>query len=138
MQQALGLIYDLASTYRKILQLQKLLESNRAQVSELENHKRDVEAFFEAGTAPRLDLLKTEVELAHARDGVIAVKNSVEAAFSLLRSLWVWMTQARPFPSRISPSPGRLTLGPRSPRSALAKRPDFRAIARGKRIAKTG
>ena len=130
------LIYNLTSTYHKILQLQKLLESNRAQVSELENHKRDVEAFFEAGTAPRLDLLKTEVELAHARDGVIAVKNNVEAAFSLLRELMGMDDASPPFSIADQPlSRPAYPSGQEALDTALAKRPDFRAIARRKRIA---
>ncbi len=130
------LIYNLTSTYQKILQLQKLLESNRAQVSQLENHKRDVEAFLEAGTAPRLDLLKTEVELAHARDNVIAVKNNVESAFSLLREL-MGMDDASP-PFSIADQPLSRAAYPSDQEAldtALARRPDYRAIARKKKIA---
>jgi outer membrane protein len=130
------LVYNLTSTYHKILQLQKLLESNEARVEQLELHKRDVEAFLQAGTAPRLDLLKTEVELAHARDDVIAVKNNLEAAFSLLREL-MGMDDASP-PFSIADQPLSRAAYPSDQEAldtALAKRPDFRAIERKKKIA---
>jgi len=130
------LVYNLTSTYHKILQLQKLLESNRAQVEQLELHKRDVEAFLKAGTAPRLDFLKTEVDLAHARDGVIAVKNNLEAAFSLLRELMGMDETSPPF-SIVEQSLSRAAYpsDEEAINTALAKRPDFRAVARRKKIA---
>ncbi|HUJ69310.1 MAG TPA: TolC family protein [Syntrophorhabdales bacterium] len=130
------LVYNLTSAYHKILQLQKLLESNQAQVEQLELHKRDVEAFLQAGTAPRLDLLKTDVELAHARDGVIAVKNNLEAAFSLLRELMGMDDESPPFSIAEQPlSPAAYPSDEEALDTALAKRPDFRAIARKKKIA---
>jgi len=130
------LVYNLTSTYHKILQLQKLLESNRAQVEQLELHKRDVQAFLQAGTAPRLDLLKTEVELAHARDGVIVVKNNLEAAFSLLRELMGMDDTSPPFSIVEQPlSQAGYPSHEEALDTAFAKRPDFRAIARRKKIA---
>ena len=130
------LIYNLTSTYHKILQLQKLLESMRAQVTQLESHKRDVEALLRAGSAPRLDLLKTDVELAHARDSVIAVENNVQAAFSLHREL-MGMDDASP-PFSIAGQPLSRPAYPTYEEAfdtALAHRPDYRAIAEKKKIA---
>jgi outer membrane protein len=130
------LVYNLTSTYQKILQLQKLLESNEAQVSQLENHRRDVKAFLEAGTAPRLDLLKTDVELAHARDALMAVKNNVEGAFSLLRELMGMDNASPPFSIADLPlSPAAYPSEEEALDTALAKRPDYRAIAKKKKIA---
>ncbi len=81
------LIYNVTSVYHKILQLQKLLAANKASVTQLESHLRDVESFLKAGTAARLDLLKTEVDLAHARDNLLLVGNNLASAFELLRNL---------------------------------------------------
>ena len=81
------LIYNLTSVYHKILQLQKLLVSTQASVTQLESHERDVSEFLRVGTVPRLDLLKTEVELAHARQNVLAVRNNLDSAFELLKNL---------------------------------------------------
>ncbi len=130
------LIYNLTSTYHKILQLQRLLESNRAQVTQLQTHRQDVEAFLKAGTAPRLDLLKTEVELAHGKEGVIAVKNNLESAFSLLRELMGMDDGSPPF-SIVEQPVSRATYptDEEALDTALARRPDYRAIAKKKRIA---
>jgi outer membrane protein len=81
------LIYNLSSVYYKIGQLEKLLAANDASVKQLEEHKRNVELFLKAGTAPRLDLLKTEVELSHAEENRLLVKNNVESTYELLKVL---------------------------------------------------
>lgn len=81
------LIYNLTSVYYKIYQLEKLLEATKASVRQLEAHKRNVELFLKAGTVPKVELLKTEVELAHAKQNVLAVKNSLESAYELLKTL---------------------------------------------------
>ena len=81
------LIYNVTAVYYKILQLQKLLVSTQASVAELESHEKDVEEFLKAGTVPRLDLLNTEVGLAHAKEDALVVKNNLESAFDLLKTL---------------------------------------------------
>ncbi|MBZ0157755.1 MAG: TolC family protein [Alphaproteobacteria bacterium] len=82
-----GLIYNVASTYYKIAQLGKLLRAAEASVGQLAAHKRNVELFLEAGTVPRVELLKAEAELAHARQNAIAVRNHQESAYELLKAL---------------------------------------------------
>jgi outer membrane protein len=81
------LVYNLSSVFYKIAQLEKLLVANDASVKQLEAHKRNVELFFKTGTAPRLDLLKTEVELSHARESRLLVKNNLASAYELLKNL---------------------------------------------------
>ncbi len=81
------LVFNLTSVFFKILQLEELLASNGETVRQLEAHKKNVEFFLQAGTAPRLDLLKTETELAHARQSVILVKNGLDSAYDLLKTL---------------------------------------------------
>jgi outer membrane protein len=74
------LVFSLTSVYYRILALQRLIEAHLSSVEQLEAHRREVELFLKAGTAPRLDLLRTEVDLAHARENVLAVRNSLESA----------------------------------------------------------
>lgn len=81
------LIYNLTNVYYKIYQLEKLLEATEASVKQLEAHKKNVELFLQAGTMPKVELLKTEVELAHAKQNAIVVKNSLESAYELLKTL---------------------------------------------------
>lgn len=130
------LVYNLTSVYHKILQLRKLLVATRASVAQLESHLRDVSEFLRAGSAPRLDLLKTEVELAHARQNVVEVKNNLDSAFELLRVLMGVDDPDMPLSildepvSRESPPAEEEAMG-----AAFAHRPDYRAVAKRKKIA---
>jgi outer membrane protein len=81
------LVYNLTSVFYKISQLEKLLQANDATVKQLEAHKRNIEMYLKTGTAPRLDLLKTDVELSHAREGRLLVKNNLESTYELLKTL---------------------------------------------------
>ncbi len=126
----------MTSVYHKILQLQKLLAANEASVAQLESHYRDVEFFLKAGTAPRLDLLKTEVDLAHARDNLLLVRNNLDSAFELLKNL-MGMEDAGTTIAVVEPklSAAACPSEEESMRTALAKRPDYRAVAKKKAIA---
>jgi outer membrane protein len=130
------LIYNLTSVYHKILQLQKLLQANEASVAQLESHERDVSVFLKAGTVPRLDLLKTEVELAHARQNVLLVRNNLESTFELLKNL-MGMEETGTTISLVEPprSPGPYPSEEESIATALLKRPDYQAVAKKKAIA---
>lgn len=81
------LIYNLTNVYYKIYQLEKLLEATEASVKQLEAHKKNVELFLKTGTVPKVELLKTEVELAHAKQNAIVVRNSLESSYELLKTL---------------------------------------------------
>jgi outer membrane protein len=81
------LIYNVTSTYFKILQLQRLLKSEEETVKQFEAHKRDVELRLDAGTVPKIDLLRTEAELSHSRQKVLLVKNGLENSHDLLRTM---------------------------------------------------
>lgn len=81
------LVFNLASLYYKIGQLEKARESTRASVDRLEAHRKDVEIYLKAGTVPKVDLLKTEVELARRQQELLAVKNSIESASDLMKTL---------------------------------------------------
>jgi outer membrane protein len=81
------LVYNVSSVYYKILQLENLLVANDASVRQYETHKANIEIFLRTGTVPKLDLLKTEVELSHARESRLLVKNSLSSSYELLKTL---------------------------------------------------
>ncbi|MEW6067119.1 MAG: TolC family protein [Nitrospirota bacterium] len=81
------LVFNLSNVYYKIAQLEKLLEANEATVKQLESHKKDVELFIIAGTVPQVELLKTELELSHAKERSLFVRNNLESAYELLKTL---------------------------------------------------
>ncbi len=130
------LIYNVTSVYHKILQLQKLLAAHAASVTQLESHLRDVEYFLKAGAAPRLDLLKTEVDLAHAKDNLLLARNNLDSAFELLKNL-MGMEDAGATIAVVEPKPSVSTClsEEESMSIALAKRPDYLAVAKKKAIA---
>ncbi len=125
------LIFNVTSVYHKILQLQRLLAANDASVAQLEGHLRDVTHLLRAGTVPRLDYMKTEVELAHVRDSRLLARNNLESTFALLRALMGMeeptgeITLVEPPPS----GPERRT-EQESMETALRDRPDYRAVAK--------
>lgn len=130
------LIYNLTSTYYKILQLEKLRKANEETVKQLEAHRKNVEFYYQAGTVPKVDLLKTETELAHANQAELISRNNLESAYELLKTLMGVDDMSRkialveePFKNEEYP-PLEDSL-----RRALEKRPDYRASAGRLRIA---
>ena len=81
------LVYNLTSVYYKIVQFEKLLLANDQSVKQLESHKKNVELYLKTGTVPKLDLLKTDVELSHAMENRLIVKNNLASAYELLKAL---------------------------------------------------
>jgi len=81
------LIFNLSSVFYKIAQLEKLLTATDGTVKQLEAHKRDVKLFYKTGAVPYIDFLKTEVQLSYAVEQRLAVKNSLESAYELMKTI---------------------------------------------------
>lgn len=120
------LVFNLTSVYYKILELEALLKAHEQNVRQLEEHRRVTEQFVKAGTAAQVDLMKTDVELAHARQQVLATQNAGAAAYALLRSLmgvdenWPQFTvTAEPLPEKEYPREEE------GLKAALGQRPDY-------------
>ncbi|OPY76689.1 MAG: Outer membrane protein TolC precursor [Syntrophorhabdus sp. PtaU1.Bin058] len=129
------LVYNLSSVYYKIAQLEKLLTANEASVRQLETHKKNVELFLKAGTVPSLDLLKAEVELSHARENRLLVKNSLDSAYELLKTLMGIDDMERTISiAHGTPSPDILPAVEDSIGKAFAQRPDYKAVEKKKII----
>lgn len=80
------LLFNIASLYFKILQMRKMKASAEAAVTQMEAHNKDVVSFYKSGSLSKLDVLKSEVELARARHNVHVVENSLESAMEALKS----------------------------------------------------
>jgi outer membrane protein TolC/preprotein translocase subunit SecF len=116
-----------------------LLNEQGRQVAEegvqlAENHVALAKARFDAGTAARLDVLRTEVELANARARLIRMKASVQVAYQTLRTVLSLPSGTR---FRLE---GRLADGVTVPAraellAAVAARPDVRAVRAQKEMA---
>lgn len=148
------LIYNLTSIFHKIAQLEKLYLAHDASVKQLESHKQNVELYLKTGTAPRLDLLKTEVELSHAKENRLVVKNNIASTYELLKTLMGVDNMAAPIsiiprddspnhqPSQGKGKPNPLYQGEargelkieESLSKAFSQRPDFKAISRKLKI----
>ncbi len=81
------LVFNMTSVYYKILELKALLTARDQMVKQLEEHRRVADQLVKAGTAARVELMKTDVELAHTRQQALTTRNAIAAAYALLRSL---------------------------------------------------
>ncbi len=128
------LIYNISSTYYKIAQLEKLLVVNDASIKQIEAHKRNVEFYLKAGVVPKLDLLKTDVELAHAMERKLISENYLDTAYGFLKTL-MGMDDIDIKIKIISEDVQRRTYPDlsESMEMALSCRPDYKAIVK-KRI----
>ncbi|MBI1912296.1 MAG: TolC family protein [Deltaproteobacteria bacterium] len=129
------LVYNIRSVFYKISHLEKLRESTEAEVKQLQEHRNNVELSVNTGTAPRVDLLKTDVELSHARQNALLIKNSIESAYEFLKTLVGFEDDSR---LKIAGEERQADLRQRLDESisiALAQRPDYKAIQKKKKIA---
>lgn len=131
------LVYNLTSVFYKILQLEKLLQANDATVRQLEAHKRNVEAFLRTGMAPKLDLLKTDVELSHARERRLLVKNNLESTHELLKTLMGIDDMSSSITIEPGPQRKEAAAAPaldESMQRAFSQRPEYIAVMKKKKI----
>jgi len=129
------LIFNLSSVFYKIAELEKLLVATDGTVKQLEAHKRDVELFYKTGAAPYIDLLKTDVQLAYAIEQRLAVKNNLESAYELIKTLMGMDDMGQ----RIAivyheVAPALLPSLEESLTKSLVQRPEYKAVTKKKTI----
>lgn len=129
------LIYNVTGVFYKIGQLKRLLEANEASVKQIESHKRNVELFLQAGTVPKVELLKTETELAHARQNALLTRNNLESAYELLKTLMGIEDQTKNIFIVIEEPSGYKYALEESATKAFSQRPDYKAILKKQRLA---
>lgn len=81
------LVYNLSSVFYKIMQFEKNLLFYSDAVKQTEEHKKDVEVSLKAGTVAKVELIKTDTKLAQAKHDLLLVKNSIQSAYELLKTL---------------------------------------------------
>jgi outer membrane protein TolC len=81
------LIANIVNTYNKILQFGKLREASQASVTALEEQRRNIAQLLAVGRAPRLDLLKMDVQLANERQRLLTLDEGLRTLGSTLRYL---------------------------------------------------
>lgn len=77
---------DVKTAFYQVLRAQAGLSVAQATVASLEEHLRQVLAFYEAGTVAQYDVLKAEAQVANARQGEIAARNAVDLAKAALNN----------------------------------------------------
>jgi outer membrane protein len=130
------LVYNVASVYYKILQLQKLAISQEASLKQLEAHQTNIEEFLRAGTVARVDLLRAETEVAHGQNNLLVVRNNLTSAREFFKTL-LGIDEQNVTVS-LSEEPAVATALPPEDDAigtALSHRPEYRAITKKKRIA---
>ena len=75
------------TAYYGLVQAKKLLEVNQEAVSQLEQHLKDVQLQFEVGTVAKVDVLRSEVDLANAGQNLIKAQNSYDVAMATLNNV---------------------------------------------------
>jgi len=129
------LIFNISSVFYKIAELEKLLLSTDGTVKQIEAHKRDVEIFHKTGAVPYIDLLKTDVQLAHAIEQRLAVKNNLESAYELMKNLMGMDDMGQQIAVKYHEVPQPLLSSlEESLTKSFAQRPEYKAVAKKKMI----
>jgi TolC family type I secretion outer membrane protein len=70
-------VLSVKQAYYSLLQAKKLVEVARKTIEQTESHLKQAQAFFRAGSKPRFDVTRAEVDVNNANLGLINAKNSV-------------------------------------------------------------
>lgn len=81
------LLYDVAATYAKALQLRELQRSARARVEALDQEKSQLEAQLAQGRVARIDLMRLQTQLSEARHELLVLEQAERDARSMLGAL---------------------------------------------------
>ena len=71
------IVLNVKQSYYALLAATKLFEVARKTVEQTESHLRQAEAFFRAGSKPRYDVTRAEVEVNNAKLGLINARNGL-------------------------------------------------------------
>ncbi|MCX5642679.1 MAG: TolC family protein [Candidatus Omnitrophica bacterium] len=83
----LDLILNVKSAYFNVLRLEKAVSVSRELVDNRRRHSSEVGKRVQVGVLPKVEQLKTEVELAHSEDALILAEHDLKAAQSGLNRL---------------------------------------------------
>lgn len=72
-----GVILNVKQSYYSLLAAKNLVDVAQKRVQQTESHLSQAEAFFKAGSKPRFDVTRAEVDVNNARLSLISAKNDV-------------------------------------------------------------
>lgn len=78
--------YAIGNLYFTILKMEKLKKSVEFSIQQKEIHKKNAENFYIAGSVPKIDLLKAEIELKKAEENLLILNNNIQIYFEILKS----------------------------------------------------
>ncbi len=82
-----NLIYSVHQGYFNLLKAEKLKSVAEQSLVNLQSHKKDAAAFYQAGLIPKNDLLHSEVELAQGEQNLLMAQNGASYAMAVLNNL---------------------------------------------------
>jgi outer membrane protein TolC len=79
--------YQVTQSYYNILACQNFQQVKEEAVKQLLGHLKNVEVQYTVGTVTKADVLRSEVELANAKQGLVTAKNNTKLAMSLFNKI---------------------------------------------------
>jgi len=73
--------------YYAILEAQKVVGVDQETVDNYQRHLNDVQNLYQAGVTPKVDVLRSEVELSDARQNLVKSQNACDVAVSNLKTI---------------------------------------------------
>jgi len=124
-------LFGVAQLYYGIAGLKELVIVQERQVDLTRERERDARVRFNAGTSPKVGLLRAEIDRAQAEEDLKRAQIDFEKAkLSLAQAL----TRANDFDVEIPPSP-KIPQGPNLEQQALELRPDVKAAVESVKLA---
>lgn len=126
------------NAYFALLQTRNLVTLNQESVDRLEAHLKNVQLQYEVGTVAKTDVLRSEVELADARQNLIKAENSYDIAMATLNNVMGLSLDTEVKPKEaLKHEQYQGTLAD-SIQYSLTKRPDLAQIEKKVAIARAG
>ncbi|WP_371373615.1 TolC family protein [Sporomusa aerivorans] len=79
--------YEVTQSYYNILACQNFQQVKEESVSQLAEHLKNVKAQYDVGNVTKADILRSEVELANATQGLVTAKNNTQLAMSIFNKI---------------------------------------------------
>lgn len=125
------LVLMVTEAYANVLAAQAMEEVARQAVERVKVVLKTAKARYEAGVAPKFDVLRAEAELAAAEEQLLSARNGVALAKAALNQLLGYPTDApielEPLPEPVEVDPDLLKSEPFI-KQALANRPELRSL----------
>jgi len=121
-------VLNVKQSYYALLAARKLVEVAQKTIEQTESHLKQAEAFFRAGSKPRYDVTRAEVEVNNAKLGLINAKNGVRIrTIALNNAMGIDPGKATEIVEALPAVPALPTLE-QAQRDALQSRPDMKRM----------